>query len=78
MLDDAPELTIDLCLRCGSEMEWVDCPECAGEGGFEGYELMELDPLWYGPDDYEPCSLCGGRGGWLQCFNTHEGTPDAP
>ena len=57
------------CEVCGSHMEWVDCDQCAGEGGFDGFELMEQDPLWYTEDDYERCGMCEGHGGWWWCIN---------
>lgn len=38
-----------------------------GEGGRDGYELQEEDPLWFGPDDWETCEQCNGKGGWPLC-----------
>jgi len=67
---DGPD-EIPVCPICGSEnVEWVDCPQCGGNGGFDGDDLMEEDPLWYGPDDYERCDMCHGDGGWWQCWNS--------
>lgn len=59
------------CEVCGAELEWEACDQCGGEGGRDGDELMEEDPLWYRPDDYERCEHCDGRGGWLYCWNTN-------
>lgn len=52
------------CFLCDCEMEWEDCSECGGEGGFDGYEE---DPNWYQPGEIAPCSQCGGRGGYYWC-----------
>ena len=65
------------CEVCGSALEWVDCDLCGGEGGFDGDELMEQDPLWYGPDDYERCEQCQGRGGWWWCPNARQHETEA-
>lgn len=58
----------DTCPDCGSDMEWIDCYNCGGEGGFDGEELIMVDPLWYDPDDYVECGTCDGNGGWFLCL----------
>jgi hypothetical protein len=58
------------CEHCGEEMEWQDCWDCGGEGGRDGEDLMMEDPLWYGPDDFETCSSCLGKGGYWICHNS--------
>jgi len=59
----------ELCNRCGCcDTYWEDCWQCGGEGGRDGEELMEEDPLRYGPDDHETCDVCGGKGGWNLCL----------
>jgi hypothetical protein len=52
------------CSACGSDLEWVDCEHCGGEGEYECYEE---DPLWYDEDDMKACAQCGGTGGWYWC-----------
>ncbi len=54
------------CTKCGDPLEWVDCPDCGGDGVREVYEE---DPLWYDPGDTEPCNPCLGQGGWWECPN---------
>lgn len=44
--------------------EWVDCWNCGGTGGFDGYEY---DPLWYDEGDTIRCDICCGKGGWWVC-----------
>lgn len=57
---------IPVCPICGSEDgEWVDCPECGGEGGFRG---DEVDPD-LGHNDFVRCEMCHGNGGWYECRN---------
>src|SRR5690606_31945435 len=52
--DDYP-----VCSICGSgDGDWVDCPQCGGEGGFDDEQLMDDDPMWYQPGDYEKCDMC--------------------
>lgn len=64
--DDYPS-----CPICGSgNVEWEDCYTCFGAGGFDGDDLMDEDPLWYGPDDYEICDTCRGAGGWWHCYDS--------
>lgn len=57
------------CPDCGQDMDYIDCDLCGGEGYFDGEALMEIDPLWYGPDDTERCEQCDGKGGWWWCSN---------
>jgi hypothetical protein len=47
-------------------MEWVDCQACQGEGG---RDLYEENPLEYDPGEIEPCDVCYGAGGYLECPN---------
>ncbi len=56
------------CSHCGMELEWTDCDAC-DDGQVDVYNL---EPLWYDPGDTEPCSECGGDGGWLSCPNAGE------
>lgn len=60
------------CARCGSSLAWESCNVCGGEGITGPGELHEEDPLWYDPDDYEPCSQCGGVAAWPVCLSTPE------
>jgi len=65
---DGPD-DIPVCPICGSEdVDWVDCPECGGKGGFDSDDLMSEDPLWYEGVEWETCQACHGDGGWWQCF----------
>jgi predicted amidophosphoribosyltransferase len=52
------------CSQCEAELEWVVCEQCGGEGEYDCYDD---DPMWFEPDDTEPCALCGGAGGWYWC-----------
>lgn len=56
------------CEECGSSTSWLPCWNCGGEGGWDGEELMEEDPLWYSPDDYRSCGECKRAGGWNYCI----------
>src|SRR5690606_32189634 len=64
-----PDQYLDpLCERCGCcDTEWEDCWKCGGQGGRDDEDLMEEDPLWYSPGDFETCDICDGRGGWHVC-----------
>jgi len=56
------------CARCGSsDIEFIDCEQCNGEGGFDGDRLMEEDPLWYEGVEWENCDDCHGAGGEWCC-----------
>ena len=54
--------------KCGTELEWAQCTECGGEGGWFAYE-RDYDPLWDDPDGWIACELCRGEGRWLECPN---------
>lgn len=57
----------ETCNVCGSDLEWVDCWECGGEGE---HDLHEEDPINFSPgEEYETCRLCRGNTGWLECPN---------
>lgn len=58
--------------RCGSSLDWDSCDVCGGDGITGPGELHEEDPLWYDPDDFEPCSQCGGQACWPQCLSSEE------
>ena len=61
------------CARCGSSVEFEDCWYCGGEGFTAPGALYEEDPLWYDPEDSEPCRECRGNGGWLVCVSSGHG-----
>ena len=50
------------CPDCEQEVIYEKCHACMGKGGFDGDDLMEEDPLWYSPNDYERCEECNGTG----------------
>lgn len=56
------------CAECGNPTSWLPCWNCGGEGGWDDEELMEEDPLWYGPGDYRRCDECRGKGGHPYCI----------
>jgi hypothetical protein len=56
------------CAECGNSTSWLPCWNCGGEGGWDGDELMDEDPLWYGPDDYRSCTECKRAGGHPYCI----------
>lgn len=58
---------VAMCPICNNEMEWVDCWQCQGEGGFHdcGEDCCPcLEPEL---DLNEKCQECDGQGGYLQC-----------
>lgn len=57
------------CARCGSSIYFEVCGACDGEGITGPGELHEEDPLWYDPDDFEPCRQCGGEASWGICMS---------
>jgi hypothetical protein len=57
------------CVECGNPTSWLPCWNCGGKGGWDDEELMEEDPLWYGPGDYRRCDECRGKGGHHYCLN---------
>jgi hypothetical protein len=75
VLGATPPVDSEFCIRCGSDLEWVDCWQCGGEGATLPGDLYEEDPLWYAPDDTEPCHICLGRGGWQLCANRCDEKP---
>lgn len=57
------------CTRCGAEMDRIECDACGGEGGRDGDQLMEEDPLWYDGVEWEDCEDCHGEGGYWLCLS---------
>jgi len=62
----------EYCNICGSNLEWIECWSCGGEGGRGWEDLQCEDPLWYSPEDFIECDICEGNGGWLECINNIE------
>lgn len=52
----------ETCKVCGSDLEWVDCWKCLGEGCIDE---SDIDPLE--GDEFYPCDECHGEGGYLEC-----------
>lgn len=69
LVDSDPDNQEPVCVRCGQPLEWEECFQCFGKGGWDGDDLMAEDPLWYGPNDYEICDVCHGNGGYWFCTN---------
>lgn len=61
------------CARCGSSIDFEQCPNCGGEGARDAYEE---DPMWYDGlpfnERFERCDMCDGTGGWWRCMSTPE------
>src|SRR3990170_9038380 len=66
------------CVECGNPTSWLPCWNCSGEGGWDGEELIEEDPLWYDIDDYRRCDECRGKGGWNYCIGCRKIVKVAP
>lgn len=65
-MDPEWEFSDDTCPNCGEyPTAYQRCTHCGGEGWIDG--LDEIDPLWYGPDDTEPCLECNGHGAFKWC-----------
>lgn len=66
VLDAEPS---EACKVCGSDVEWVDCWQCGGEGyGDEFHDCGEDCCCCLDPEPGE-CPGCHGRGGYLECLN---------
>jgi len=64
------------CKACHSELDWVECEQCSGEG-VDGHECGEDCCCCADPEDNVPCDACGGKAGWWQCYAcTANVTPD--
>jgi hypothetical protein len=70
------------CPECGADLEWADCWQCHGEGGWHDcgedccpcLDKEEIDTL---------CDECDGEGGHFWCPNkeckfTHAGKVEIP
>lgn len=53
------------CGVCGAEMDWEECWDCHGHGGW--WPARENDSRKYAPDDWERCQTCQGDGGYWAC-----------
>ena len=58
----------EICPRCQCcSLVHEQCTYCGGEGGIHGDELVMEDPLWYTENDFRPCDVCNGEGGFIVC-----------
>lgn len=73
MVDDEEEKQPKTCDVCGSELQWVDCWMCGGDGE---YDETETDPLE--GDQFAVCPECYGKGGYLECTELPHHTDDEP
>lgn len=59
----------------GEDTAWVNCHACFGEGG---EDACEDDPINYSPgEEWDTCTECRGRGGWVVCGQCNLDNPDA-
>lgn len=58
----------DCCPVCGSDMEWLDCWNCFGDGGFHDCGEDCCPCLHPEADLNETCQECDGEGGYRQCL----------
>ena len=50
-------------------MDWVDCWAGCDEGWVNEYDD---DPINFAPgEEWYPCDICKGEGGWLVCGSCH-------
>lgn len=61
------------CPKCGAEMDWEECEECDGEGGWYPHEISPIE--YPDPDELSPCQICDGAGGWWRCGACREWCP---
>jgi hypothetical protein len=54
------------CPECGADLEWADCWQCHGEGGWHDCGEDCCCCLDKETIDVE-CDICEGEGGYLQC-----------
>jgi hypothetical protein len=59
------------CSQCETELEWVECEQCDGEG-MSGHDCGEDCCCCLDPEPNELCDLCGGAGGWYWCYVCHQ------
>ena len=61
------EPRFESCGKCGSDMMWVECYQCCGEG-VDGHECGEDCCCCADPEDNMTCAICNGDGGWWTCL----------
>jgi len=66
------------CARCGSSLDWESCDHCGGEGGRGWDDLQFEDPFWYDENDFIPCDICEGEGGWWLCLSGEKWCDENP
>lgn len=54
------------CARCGSSLEFEECPNCGGEG-VDGHDCGEDCCCCADPFDNVRCDICGGTGAFPRC-----------
>lgn len=59
------------CPRCGSDVEYVDCWSCGGEGWVE-HDCGEDTCCCLYPEPNVPCDVCRGVGSFEKCLSSRE------
>lgn len=54
------------CKQCGSDVMWVDCENCGGEG-FSDHDCGEDSCCCLHPENNVVCDWCNGEGGHYKC-----------
>ena len=55
------------CPKCGSEMEWLECNQCEGNG-YSGHDCGEDTCVCRNPQDNLLCESCQAEGGQYGCY----------
>lgn len=62
------------CVKCGADVERVECESCGGEG-LDSHDCGEDCCNCLYPEDNLPCDICEGEGGWWSCPVCEETKP---
>jgi hypothetical protein len=65
--DSGPDDFGPSCPVCGAEMDWQQCWQCQGEGGFHDCGEDCCPCLYPELDLNETCGECQGKGGYWVC-----------
>lgn len=65
-----PGQTKYACARCGSSVEWLDCPNCVD--GYSHHDCGEDCCCCVNPEDNVLCDWCRGTSGSWHCVSTPE------
>lgn len=60
------------CYYCGEDLDFIECPECGGQGFTGEHDCGEDTCACADPQPNVDCDICHGDGGWYEAHEHRE------